>query len=332
MDQDRDPHDSRAPGAIYLGLDPSAVTGEDRARIAELAPGRELLIGPAADPAGRDRERIEIAGGWVPPEVLLALPALRWFQQWYAGAEWLVDWPLAVERDFALTSASGVSAAVVVEQALGYVLSLTRRLPEAWAAQRERVWRKPPPDRFAELAGKTMLIAGLGAIGSRLARVARAFDLRVVGIRRRPELDAPGVDRVGGPGDLAALLPEADVVVSALPYTRETRRFFSADAFERMKPGAIFISVGRGKVVDQDALVRALESGRLSGAGLDVFETEPLPADSPLWTIGSAIVTPHWGAAFPGRLDRTMALFLDNLGRFTAGEPLRNRVDKQRGY
>ena len=320
------------PGAILLALDAAVVTREHVERIAELAPGREILVGADADLAGRDRERIEIGAGPLPPERLLALPRLRWFQQWAAGADWLVDWPQAAERDFLLTSASGVAAAVVAEQALAYLLALGRRLPDAWAAQRERAWRKPPPDRFGELAGKTMLVVGLGAIGSRVAHVARGLDLRVLGIRRRPHLAAPGVERIGGPGDLLALLPEADVVVSALPHTRETGHFFSTEAFAHMKEGAIFVSVGRGRVVDEAALVAALLAGRLAGAGLDVYETEPLPVESRLWTIPSAILTPHWGAAFPARFERTMALFLDNLRRFAAGEPLRNLIDKPRGY
>jgi D-2-hydroxyacid dehydrogenase (NADP+) len=319
-------------GAILLAFDPSAVKAEHTERIAELAPGREILVG--TDPAlvQRWRDRIEIVAGWFAPDRLLDLPNLVWFQQWNAGADWLVDWPQAVEREFVMTSASGVAAGTVTEQAFGYILALTRRLPQALAQQRERVWHKPPPDGFVELAGKTLLVAGLGAIGSRLVHAARAFDLRVIGIRRRPALPAPGVERVGGPDQLAAFLPEADVVVSALPHTRETRHLFSAGAFAQMKEGAIFVSVGRGNVVDEAALVGALASGRLRGAGLDVFEAEPLPADSPLWGSERAIVTPHWGAAFPARFERTMALFLDNLGRFTAGAPLFNLIDKQRGY
>jgi phosphoglycerate dehydrogenase-like enzyme len=324
-------HDSQS-SAILLAVDPAAVTLDHIERVAALAPGREILVGPAADLAGRDHDRIEIGYGSLPPDRLLALPRLRWFQQWAAGAEWLVGWPQAAERDFVLTSASGVSAAVVVEQVFGCVLSLTRRLPDAWAFKEQKVWRKPPPDRFAELAGKTLLVAGLGAIGSRVARAAGGFDVRVLGIRRDSRLEAVGVERTGGPGDLHAFLPEADVVVSALPHTRETVRFFSADAFARMKPGAIFVSVGRGKVVDEPALISALESGALAGAAMDVFETEPLPAESPLWSIGTAIVTPHWGAAFPGRFERTMELFLDNLARFMSGRTLRNVVDKRRGY
>jgi phosphoglycerate dehydrogenase-like enzyme len=321
-----------ARGAILLGLNPSIVTQEDIARIAEIAPGREILVGADADRAASSRERIEIAGGWVAPDRLLALPSLRWFQQWFAGAEWLVDRPEAAERDFLLTNASGVSSAVVVEQAFGYVLALTRRLRDAWEAQRDRVWHKPPVDRFAELAGKTLVVAGLGAIGSRMARVARGFDMRVFGVRRRPELPCDEVERVAGPDQLASLVAEADVVMSALPYTRETRHLFSAAVFARVKPGAIFVSVGRGNVVDEQALIAALAGGHLAGAGLDVFEREPLPAGSPLWTLETAMVTPHWGAAFPHRFERTMALFLDNLRRYVAGEPLRNLVDKRRGY
>jgi phosphoglycerate dehydrogenase-like enzyme len=318
-------------GTIFLAFDAAAIERGHIERIAELAPGRTILIGGEQVLAGASEE-IEIVVGSLSPDVVLALPRLRWYQQWAAGADWLAERPEAAERDFTLTSASGIAAAVVVEQAFGYILAFTRRLRDAWGAQREGVWRKPPPARFAELAGKTLLVVGLGAIGSRVVKVARGFDLRVLGVRRRPEIDAPGVDRVGGPGELVAMLPEADIVVSALPHTRETRRFFSAEAFAAMKPGALFISVGRGKVVDEQALVAALDSGHLAGAGMDVYEREPLPAESPLWTMDAAILTPHWGAAFPARFERTMDLFLDNLRRFVAGEPMRNLVDKRRGY
>ena len=325
-------HDDVGGGPVLLALEAAAVTREHIERIAALLPGREILVGTGADQAGRDHEGTEIVVGSLPPERVLALPRLRWYQQWAAGADWLVDWPQAADRDFLLTSASGIAAAVVVEQAFGYVLSMTRRLRDAWSAQRERAWRKQPPDRYAELAGKTLLVAGLGAIGSRAVRVAAGFDLHVLGVRRRPELPCAGVERVAGPDELMAMLPEADVVLSALPSTRETGHFFAAEAFARMKRGAIFVSVGRGQVVDQAALVAALTSGHLAGAGLDVYEREPLPAESPLWTVESAILTPHIGAAFPARFERTMALFLDNLRRYTAGEPLRNLVDKRRGY
>lgn len=319
-------------GAILLAFDPSAARPDHLERIARLAPGREILVGTDPEMVERWRDRIEIVAGWFPPDRLLDLPHLVWFQQWNAGADWLVEWPPAAEREFVLTSASGVAAATVTEQVFGYILSLTRRLPQALDQQRERVWHKPAPDRFVELAGQTLLVAGLGAIGSRVVHAARAFDLRVIGIRRRPELPSPGVERVGGPGQLEAFLADADVVVSALPHTRETHHMFAAGAFAAMKEDAVFVSVGRGNVVDESALAGALESGRLRGAGLDVFEVEPLPAGSRLWELDRLIMTPHWGAASPARFERTMALFLDNLGRFTAGAPLRNLVDKRRGY
>jgi len=322
--------DQEGGGAILLAVDAAAVTDQHLDRIAALAPGREILVGVDRDRANRDR--IEIVVGALPPDRVLALPRLRWFQQWAAGADWLADCPEASERDFLLTSASGIAAAVVVEQVFGYLISFTRRLREAWAAQRDRAWRKPLPDQCGELAGKTLLVAGLGAIGARVVQVARGFDMRVVGVRRHPSVPARGVDRVGGPHDLAELLPDADVVVAALPHTRETLHFFSAAAFARMKSGALFVSTGRGKVVDEAALIGALRGGRLAGAGLDVYEREPLPADSPLWTMESVIMTPHQGAAFPARFERTMALFIDNLARFAAGEALRNLVDKRRGY
>lgn len=318
--------------ALLLAVEPSALRARDLHAVHAAAPGWQIV--PPGDPAAlaAHAAEIEIVAGWLPPPQLLALPALRWYQQWIAGAEWLLDHPEAVERAFVLTNASGIAAAVVAEQVFGYVLAFTRRLRQAWLAQQQAIWHRAAADQFTELAGKTMLVAGTGALGSRIAKLARAFDLRVLGIRRDPALAAPSFDAIGGPGDLLAMLPEADVVVSALPHTVETRHMFSASAFARMKSTALFISVGRGQVVDEHALAAAAASGRIAGAALDVFEREPLPADSPLWSLEGVMLTAHRGAAFPHTHERTMALFCDNLRRHLAGEPLRNRVDKRRGY
>lgn len=318
--------------ALLLATDGAARSADDLSAIRAAAPSWRVV--PSSDPVAVEAcaTDIEVVAGWLPPERLLALPSLRWYQQWIAGAEWLMQWPEAVEHPFVLTNASGVAAAVVAEQVFGYVLAFTRRLRQAWRAQHQALWHRAPADEFVELAGKTLLVAGVGALGSRIAKLARGFDLRVLGVRRDPAVPAEGFDAIGGPRDLASLLAEADVVVSALPLTRETHHLFDARAFAAMKPSALFVSVGRGRVVDEDAVVSALRAGRLAGAALDVFEHEPLPADSPLWSLEAAMVTAHRGAAFPHTHQRTMALLCDNLRRYLAGAPLHNRVDKRRGY
>jgi phosphoglycerate dehydrogenase-like enzyme len=320
-------------GQVLLwAVDRNQVRPEHLTRIEALAGGREVVLAGDADSIARRRNDIEVLAGWLPPETVLALPALRWYQQWIAGAEWLMTCPQAVERDFVLTTASGVSAGVVADQVFGYILSATRRLRQAWAQQRERVWRKPALDAFGELAGKTLLVAGVGAIGSRVGQRARGFELQVIGLRRHPDRPAVGFDRIVGPGELALTLAQADLVVSALPLTRETHHLFDAGAFARLKPGALFVSVGRGRVVDEAALVAALVAGRVGAAALDVYEVEPVPVDSPLWALDSVAMTPHWGAMFPLRFERTLDLFCLNLARYVAGEPLVNVVDKALGY
>ena len=178
-----------------------------------------------------------------------------------------------------------------------------------------------------------MLIVGLGAIGSEVARLAAAFGASVTGIRRRVGAGAPaGVEHVAGPRDLARELPHADVVVVSAPQTPETRHLLGAPEFALMKDGAVLVNVSRGKLVDEAALLAALESGRLRGAALDVFEHEPLESSSPLWRRRDVLVTPHVAGFFEHYWRDVVELFGDNLRRFASGEPLRNVVDKTAGY
>jgi len=317
---------------LLWAIDPAAVGEADRRRVAALMPGHDLVVGREPGIAAEVADRVDVLAGWLAPEVVIGLPRLRWYQQWIAGADWLLAHPEAVERPFVLTSASGVSAHVVADQVMGFILAFTRRLPEAWARKRDRRWEGFSLEDFAELEGKTLLVAGVGAIGGRVARRAGGFGLRTIGVRRHAERPAEGFDVVGGAADLLHLVAGADVIVSALPCTRETAHMFGRAAFAAARRGALFVSVGRGKVVDEAALVAALTDGRLAGAALDVYEEEPLPAASPLWDLPGVILTQHWGAAFPGRFARTVELLCENLTRDAAGRPLRNLVDKAAGY
>ena len=177
-----------------------------------------------------------------------------------------------------------------------------------------------------------MLVVGIGGIGTEIAQRAHGFGMRVIATRRS-ETPAPAyVEKVGKPGDLMAMLPEADVVAVCVPLTAETEGMISEEAFAAMKPGAYLINIARGRIVDTDALVKALESGRLAGACLDVTDPEPLPEGHPLWKQQNVIITPHIAADGELTEERSAALFTENLRRFGAGEPLLNCVDKKAGY
>jgi phosphoglycerate dehydrogenase-like enzyme len=258
---------------------------------------------------------------------------LKWIHSHAAGVGRML-FPALVESPVVLTNSRGLSAVSIGEHTIMVTLALLRGLPLADERQRERHWAQ---DEFIgiirTLRGARVLIVGLGAIGSEVARLASAFGASVTGIRRRVEAGAPtGVEHVAGPRDLARELPHADVVVVSAPQTRETRHLLGAREFALMKDAAVLVNVSRGKLVDEAALLAALESRRLRGAALDVFEREPLDSASPLWRRRDVIVTPHVAGFFEHYWRDVVELFSDNLRRCESGEPLRNVVDKTAGY
>ena len=302
------------------------------AQVKELAPEAQVIVARDPHAIEASAEDIEIVAGWTPPELALTLPNLRWYQQWWAGADWLMKYPEAVERDFTLTNASGVHAVGISEQIFAYFLAFARGLPVAQQAQREKKWLPAGGEALFELAGKTLVQLGVGAIGSRVVHLAVAFGMRVIGVRRNPLVGLWGVEKMVGPDQLLDVLPEADFVAAVMPLTRETQGLVDRRAFARLKPGVYLANIGRGGVVNEADLIAALQSGALAGAGLDVFETEPLPAESPLWQLDNVLITAHYGGATPRYQERAMAIFLDNLRRYQAGETLRNVIDKKLGY
>ena len=211
----------------------------------------------------------------------------------------------------ARASSAGVHATPLAEWAIFGILAFTKGLPQLQADQRARRWADHFPVR--ELRGSTVLVVGLGEIGRETARLAEAFGMDVLSVRRRE-------------GDLDALLPRADAVVVTLPLTEETRGLLGRDRIARMRDGAIFVNVGRGAVVDEDALADALRSGKLAGAALDVFTHEPLPPESPFWELDNVILSPHTAALSFHENERIVELFADNLRRYLAGEELRSPI------
>ena len=232
-----------------------------------------------------------------------------------------------LQRGVRLTTSAGSNGEPVAQTALGGLLMLARGFPRWWAAQGRREWAPARGEALPrDLAGQAVLIIGLGTIGATLARFCRALGMRVIGVRRTPGRPVEAVDEVHGPAALPELLPRCEWVILACPLTPETERLINTESLARLPRGARLVNVSRGGVVDQAALIGALESGRLGGAYLDVFEKEPLPADSPLWAMPNVIVSPHNASSSAGNNDRAARIFLANLVKWARGEPLRNEV------
>ncbi|MCJ2069472.1 D-2-hydroxyacid dehydrogenase [Methylobacterium sp. J-030] len=254
---------------------------------------------------------------------------LRFIQAISAGTE-VFDRARLRERGIRLASAQGGNAGAVAEHALAMILSLTRHLHTARDHQASRRWRgliADPERREMELAGKTMVVVGLGGIGSRIAALAAAFGMRVVGVRRSAADAAPPFEAVFPPDRLAEALGRADVVVLACPLTPETEGLIDAAALAAMRPSAFLINVARGRVVDEAALIRALRDGALAGAGLDCFAQEPLPESSPLWGFENVVMTSHTAGESRACEARVVDILVDNLSRLASGRAdLRNQI------
>jgi len=277
-------------------------------------------------------DQVEIAAGWVPTRFIGVFKNLRWFQQWGAGADWLLEYPELAERDFTLTNMSGLHAIPISEHILAYLLAFARDLPRAMRAQIRGEWSRHEEMKVFELAGKTMVLVGVGAIGKRIAAVANSLGMRVFGIRKRKDLGVPGVETMVSPESRLGILPEGDFIVFTIPLTEETKGMIAESELKAMKESAYLINIGRGGTIDEESLIKALKEGWIAGAGLDVFENEPLPDDSPLWRMENVIITAHYSGVTPHYHERGFAIFKENLRRYVIGQELMNVVDKELGY
>jgi phosphoglycerate dehydrogenase-like enzyme len=271
----------------------------------------------------------------LPANLVPSLTRLRWVQVPAAGVGHVLS-PEVIASPIVLTSARGVRARAIAEHVLGVTIALARQLHVALRRQAAHTWALDELEtsgRISTLHGRNMGIVGLGSIGTEVARLASAIGMGVQGIRRRPNAPVPPfVDRVLPPEQLTTLLGDSDVVVLAAPLTRDTEQLIDARALASFKPGALLVNIGRGGLVDDRALVTALDSGALGGAALDVFTTEPLPADSPYWDLPNVIVTPHVSGAMADYWTPLVRLFAENIRRFERGDALLNVVDKEAGY
>ncbi|HYR96359.1 MAG TPA: D-2-hydroxyacid dehydrogenase [Candidatus Binatus sp.] len=325
---------------FHLGKDvriavPEGVLATLRARF----PG--VAFAPADDRESLAREAADadvFYGFTFPPELLSQSQHLRWIQSVSAGIEGNLS-PGVVERGILVTNGAGIASTGIAEHVLAVMLGFCRNLHVAARLQREARWDRPAvmagtgaPIR--EFHGSRVAILGLGPIGATVARDSAALGAIVRGMRRHPPPTASPApyDAVLGPDGLDALLAWADFLVLAVPHTPETEKLIGARELRVMRPDSYVVNVARGSVIDEGALVDALRRGAIAGAALDVFEEEPLPASSPLWSLPNVVVTPHAAGVTPRYFERGLELFMENLGRYLGGRPLRNVVDHALGY
>lgn len=310
------------------------VTPARRDAVSALFPGLELVIDPSEAAMTECAGRIEIVFGSLPQSLYNGAPQLKWVQLQGAGAEKAVS--LARDRGVIVTNASGVHAEPISEHLLAMLLALARDLPLAFERKRTHSWSYGRRPAVFELRGKRAVVVGIGAIGDAFARKAAALGVEIVGVRRKPLIDGAGSDppylRIVGSEDLGAELPQADFLVITVPLTDETRGMIGNSRIAQMKRGSYLFNIGRGATIDQQAMIAALQSGQLAGAGLDVFDPEPLPEDSPLWDMENVVLTAHYAGITPAYSERLWRIFLDNAQRYAAGTALFNVVDPLLGY
>ncbi len=297
-------------------------------------PNARIVAAATPAEAAKVAKEADVSLGWCTPEVLAAGRKLRWVQSYSAGVERCVTIPQFRERDILLTNMQRVAAPVMAEHVLAMMLAFSRGLPFFLPEQRAGRWSdEPPPEvKMLSIEGKTLLVVGLGGIGTEVARRAHALGMKVVAVRNSGREGPDFVSYVGLPAELRTLAAQADFIVNTTPLTPATTGLFDAKFFASCRPGAYFFNVGRGGSVVQADLVAALRSGQIAGAGLDVTEPEPLPADDPLWKLPNVILTPHVSASSDLGQSVRLAILQENLRRYVAGGKMLSVVDVARGY
>jgi phosphoglycerate dehydrogenase-like enzyme len=260
---------------------------------------------------------------------------LKWIHSPAAAVHQLM-YPELINSKVILTNSSGVHGPVVAEHAITVLLAMAKRLPQAMHYQARKIWAQElmwnEYPRPREVAGATVLVVGLGGIGREFATRAKALGMKVIAVRENPSKGAAPADEVHGPEKIDELLPRADYVLLCTPVTPATNAIINRDRLNRMKHSSYLINVARGPLIDDAALVEALQQDRIAGAALDVFVEEPLPPESPFWSLNNVLITPHTAAVTERLWERHYDLIVENLNRFIAGKPLLNEVDKSRGY
>lgn len=300
----------------------------------DAVPGIELVPFDRAEQALPAAPRADATIGWHTSEIIARAPRLRWIQVQTAGVENAIADPEIHRREILVTSLKRVASPVIAEHVFALMLSASRRLGHFSRLQRQRSWAgdRVVPDELGVLRGATLAVAGLGGIGSSVARLASAFGMRTIGVRADANQSTAFAGVPLAPVELTSAVSKADVVVNALPLTDETKRVFDAAMFDRFKRGATFVNVGRGETVATDALVLALRSGRVGAAALDVTDPEPLPRSHPLWRMPQVVLTPHVAGVSAHTAHWGWQIVRENLRRYAAGERMLSVVDLRRGY
>jgi phosphoglycerate dehydrogenase-like enzyme len=296
------------------------------AALKQMLPDVEVVLARTRAEAEAHIATADAAFGNLPPDVFAQRKRLRWIQCPQVGPDPSFYHPALVASDVVVTNMRGIFNDHISAHIMAMVLAFARGLPHYWTQQARREWKTGAPTFY--LPECTTIIVGAGGIGAETARLCAAFGMRVIAIDPRVDSPLEGVAELARPESMNDLVPRGDFVIVTVPETPTTRGMFNAAFFARMKRGSVFINIGRGATVKLADLNAALRSGQLAGAGLDVFEREPLPADHPLWDAPGMLITPHVAAAGPYLDDRRAEVFLDNCRRFHDGRPLRNVVDK----
>ncbi len=321
-------------GTTLLMLPPPTATSRQWAdRIATALPELSVVVAEDEAQAARLVPDAEAMFGTLPPALLRRAARLRWLQAPQAAPPAGYYYPELIAHPVVVTNFREIYNDHIGAHIMAFVLAFARGLHTYLPSQLRRQWQPAALDTgVVHLPEATALIVGLGGIGAEAARLAAAFGLRVIGVDPRRREAPAGVTELHGPDAFDALLPRADFVILTVPHTPETEGFMHRARFQRMKRSAFFINIGRGMTTRLDDLVEALRAGEIAGAGLDVFEQEPLPPEHPLWTIPGVLLTPHTAGYGPYLDERRLEILLDNCRRFLAGQPLRNVVDKARWF
>jgi phosphoglycerate dehydrogenase-like enzyme len=271
-----------------------------------------------------------ISGFRLPEHLVKRAPKLKWYQAMTAGIDWFVEDDL-FNSEVTITTVGGIHTTVIPEFVMAQILALAKNIPHLMELKRQKQWERYLP---IALKDKTLGILGMGNIGAEVARLAKAFGMKVIASRRsvKKETHTRYVDSLLPASAMPRILAESDFVVVALPLTKDTVKIIGAKELKLMKPSAFIINIARGSIIDQAALIRALETNKIAGAALDVFDPEPLPADSKLWEMPNVIISPHIAGSMADYHQRAVDILCKNLERYLKAQPLINMVDKKLGY
>lgn len=305
-------------------------------RMAQDFPQLEVLHLPDGNHLGQEVADTDVLIAWtLDPEQLAQATRLKWIHVPAAGVNQFMR-PDLTNSNIVITNSSDVHAPLVAEHALSCMLALAKRIPQCLRCQSDKKWDQQKlwdvHPRPREVSGATVLVIGMGSIGREFTLRAKALGMRVLAIRQNPKRGADGADAIYGPEQLEDLLPQADFVLLCAPLTPATIGLMNRGRLAKMKRSAYLINVGRGELIEDSALIEALQNHRIGGAALDVFNQEPLPSESPFWPLDNLLITPHLAAAIETIWERHYDLIFENMTRFFDGRPLLNQVDKQLGY